>query len=193
MCSLSGKCKLVQFIRSATKTISISFVPEWTWFRPTVHGETMKRTQSVYWAATLTASLPLFPRLKRKRRDLRGASFLLTLGEKQPALPDSTLKNRLKHLSRWHDGFKDKLYKGLFPSVYYDIVYLSSYILTTNRFTLSEPFCLLQHWRNVCVYLLMACLFCCRLFRLAEIVGCLLDFPAGERIFWEESNTPEAL
>lgn len=46
----------------------------------------------VYGAATLTASLLLFPRLKRERRDLRGASFLLTLGEKQPARPDSTLK-----------------------------------------------------------------------------------------------------
>lgn len=37
------------------------------------------------------ASLLLFPRLKRRRRDLRGASFLLTFGEKQPAFPDSTL------------------------------------------------------------------------------------------------------
>lgn len=43
-------------------------------------------------ATTLTASLLLFPRLKRRRRDLRGASFLSTLGEKQPAFPDSTLK-----------------------------------------------------------------------------------------------------
>lgn len=46
----------------------------------------------VYRTTTLTASLLLLPRLKRKRRDLRGASFLLALGEKQPAFPDSTLK-----------------------------------------------------------------------------------------------------
>lgn len=43
-------------------------------------------------ATTLTASLLLFPRLNRERRDLCGASFLLTFGEKHPDLPDSTLK-----------------------------------------------------------------------------------------------------
>lgn len=56
----------------------------------------------VYRTTTLTASLLLFPRLKRKRRDLRGASFLSALGEKQPALPDSTLKRiHNKQLSTW--------------------------------------------------------------------------------------------
>lgn len=61
-------------------------------FINTVHREPGEVECEVYRATTLTASLLLFPRLKRKRRDLRGASFLPALGEKQPALPDSTLK-----------------------------------------------------------------------------------------------------
>lgn len=78
------------------------------------------------------ASLLLFPMLKRNRRYLCGASFLLALGEKQPALPDSTLLTACLLLSR-------------------------------------------------------------RLFLLIEVVECLLDLPADDWVFWEESKTPEAL
>lgn len=43
---------------------------------------------------TLTESL-FFPRLNFRRRDLRTFSLRLTLGEKQPAFPDSTLKSTI--------------------------------------------------------------------------------------------------
>lgn len=44
------------------------------------------------------------------------------------------------------------------------------------------------------MYLLTACLLLSlRLFLLAEVADCLLDFPADEKLFWEVSKTPEAL
>lgn len=43
-------------------------------------------------------------------------------------------------------------------------------------------------------YLLTTCLLVNRLlFLLAEVDGSLVDLPADERIFWDESRTPEAL
>lgn len=40
----------------------------------------------------LTDSRLDLPKLKRRRRDFLTGSFLVTLGEKQPAFPDSALK-----------------------------------------------------------------------------------------------------
>lgn len=45
----------------------------------------------------LTDSRLDFPKLKRRRRDFLTGSFLATLGEKQPAFPDSTLKSTRDH------------------------------------------------------------------------------------------------
>lgn len=51
----------------------------------------------------LTDSRLDLPRLKRRRRDFLTGSFLATLGEKQPAFPDSTLKatREAGHDGKW--------------------------------------------------------------------------------------------